>query len=137
MTRFLDANRRIFGWGSVFFLLLGYFGATNINAYTYNIQFIYCFFFLLSPILYFVFTIISVSYFSKHGQFEDDYKKHSRVAYFFRCMGTDLVAPFKTIKEFVEALVDNTDLERSMHIRRFIAMMILILFCGFGFLMLM
>ena len=136
MTRFLDVNRRIFGWGTVFLLLLLF---SNINVSSSDskiviIQVIYLLYFLISPIIYLLYAIISVAYFRKDGEYEYTFSDHSPFTNFFMCLGMDLAAPFKTIGGFIIALIDKNAEERDKRIHRFIEMMLFLLLCGIGLL---
>lgn len=136
MTRFLAIVRRIFGWGTVF-LFLGIF-LVGINiASKGRLQGFFAAFFALSPILYFVFTIISVAYIRKHGQFAEIHQEQSPITSFFRCLGHDLVAPFKNIGGFFSAIFNKNATGRGILIARFIEMIVMIVICAFGVLLLM
>ena len=134
MTRFLDINRRIYGWGTVFLFLGLYLGSADSNPNLVIIRGFYCLYFLLSPILYILFAIISVAYFRKHGEYEYTFSEHSPFINFIMCLGMDLAAPFKNIGGFIIALIDKTDEERDKRIHRFIEMMLFLLLCGIGLL---
>lgn len=94
----------------------------------------YLLYFLISPILYLLFAIISVAYFRKHGEYEYTFSEHSPFINFFMCLGIDLAAPFKNIGGFIIALIDKTAEERDKRIDRFIEMVLFLLLCGIGLL---
>ena len=136
MTRFLDVNRRIFGWGTVFLLLLLFSNikVSGSDSKLVIIQAFYLLYFLISPILYLLYAIISVAYFRKHGEYEYTFSEHSPFINFFMCLGMDIAAPFKNIGGFIIALIDKTDEERDKRIHRFIEMILFLLLCGIGLL---
>ena len=136
MTRFLDVNRRIFGWGIVFLVLLLYLNIerSDLDSGLVVIQAFYLLYFLISPILYLLYAIISVAYFRKHGEYEYTFRDHSPFVNFFMCLGMDLATPFKNIGGFIIALIDKTTEERNKRIHRFVEMMLFLLFCGIGLL---
>ena len=137
MKRFLAIVRRIFGWGTIFFLLGLFLCGIKLSADTGSIKGFYSGFFVFSPILYLLFAIISVAYVRKKGQFAAVFQEHSPVENFFKCLGTDLAAPFKNIGGFFGALFNKNAMGRGLLIGRFIEMIGIILFCGLGVLMLM
>lgn len=132
MTRFLDVNRRIFGWGSVFLFLLMFINIKTSDSGIVVIKAFYLLYYLISPILYLIFAIISVVYFRKHGEYEYTFREHSPFINFFMCLGIDLAAPFKNIGGFIIALIDKTAAERDKRIDRFIEMVLFLLLCGIG-----
>ncbi len=136
MTRFLDVNRRISGWGIVFLFLFLYLKIerSDLDSELAVIQAFYLLYFLISPILYLLYAIISVAYFRKHGDYEYTFQEHSPFTNFFMCLGMDLAAPFKNIGGFIIALIDKTAEERNKRIHRFVEMMLFLLFCGIGLL---
>ena len=136
MTRFLAIIRRIFGWGTVFLFLGIFIFGMNI-ASKGSLQGFFAAFFALSPILYFIFTIISVAYIRKHGQFAGIHQEQSPITSFFRCLGHDLAAPFKNIGGFFSALFNKNAVGRKTLIGRFIEMVVMIVICAFGVLILM
>lgn len=134
MIRFLSIVRSIFGWGTVFYLLGNCL--LNIDFLSFNtiIQIFYSFFFTLSPIRFFVLTLISTAYLRKTGQIDAIHQDQFRVTSFFKCLAHDLAAPFKITGGFIEALADKDALERKKLIARFVGMMAILVFCGFGML---
>lgn len=132
MTRFLDVNRRIFGWGSVFLFLLMFINIKPSDSGIVVIKAFYLLYYLISPILYLLFAIISVAYFRKHGEYEYTFSEHSPFTNFFMCLGMDLATPFKNIGGFIIALIDKSAEERDKRIDRFIEMVLFLLLCGIG-----
>lgn len=132
MTRFLDVNRRIFGWGSVFLFLLMLINIKPSDSGIVVIKVFYLLYYLISPFLYLLFAIFSVAYFRKHGEYEYTFSEHSPFTNFFMCLGMDLAAPFKNIGGFIIALIDKSAEERDKRIDRFIEMVLFLLLCGIG-----
>jgi len=132
MKRVLAIVRRFFGWGSISFLIFFFFMELKEKPVIGIIQSLYYLYFVLSPILYLLFAIISVIYFRKSGQFAPVFQEHSPVANFFKCLSTDLIAPFKNIGGFIGALINKESMGRGLLIARFIEMIIVIFFCGIG-----
>lgn len=136
MKRFLAIVRRIFGWGTVFLFLGLFLFNISLSSKQGSLQAFYSGFFVLSPILYFILTIITVAYVRKFGQFADSHREHSPVVNFFQCLGHDLAAPFKNIGGLFGALFNKNAMGRGILIARFFEMVAIILFCGFGILIL-
>lgn len=143
MTRFLAIVRRIF-WGGTISLLLciflfntGFKTMLNLAIEHNSLQGIFSIFFLLSPILFLLFTIISVAYIRKNGQFAAVHQSQSPVTSFFRCWGHDIIAPFKNIGNFFPTLFNKNAMGRGILIGRFIEMLVLIAVCAIGILLLM
>ena len=88
--------------------------------------------FLISPILFLILSIVSVIYIRHHGQFASVHQTKSPVTSFFRCLGHDLVSPFKNIKDFFVALFNKNAMGRSIFILRFIELVVIILLCIAG-----
>lgn len=135
MTRFLTVNRRIFGWGAVSYLLGEYLLKIDFTPYAL-IQAIYDIFFLFSPILFIIFSLISVARYRKSDELEYINKDQFPVKSFIMCLGYDLIAPIMNIIEFIKALINKESEDRGRHIARFVEMMLLIVFCGLGLLFL-
>lgn len=138
MTRFLAIIRRFFWGGTVSLILcLALFGVNFNNmlqlAMSHNsIQGYFSIYFLLSPILFLLFTIISVIYIRHHGQFAAVHQSQSPITSFFRCWGHDIVSPFKNIKGFFMALFSKNVMGKGILIGRFIELVVLVLFCIAG-----
>ena len=88
--------------------------------------------FLLSPIAYLFVTVISVAYIRSNGQFAAFHSTQAPVVSFFRCLGHDLISPFKCLIGFLGALFSKKALGRGTLIARFAEMLLLILFCVWG-----
>lgn len=142
MTRFLAIVRRIFWGGTISLILLVFlFGVGVPDMFQKamnpsNVQGIFCIFFLVAPILFLLFTFISVAYIRKHGQFAAVHQEQSPVTSFFRCWGHDIIAPFKNIGNFFGALFNKNAMGRGILIGRFIEMLFLIAVCAVGILLL-
>ena len=138
MTRFLAIIRRAF-WGGTISLLLCVFlfdvPFSNIFMLAQNYKTesgIFALFFLLSPILFLIFTILSSIYIRHHGQFAEIHKTQSPITTFFRCWWADIIAPFKNIGRFFMALFSKNVIGRGILIGRFIELIILVLACLVG-----
>ena len=138
MTRVLAVFRRAF-WGGVVSLLLCLFlfgidGKSMYNlAMTHNsMEGFFSAYFLISPIMYLILVLISVVYIRKNGQFAAYHQSQSPVITFFRCLGSDLISPFKCIGNFFAALFNRNAMGRGVMILRFFGMVILILTCMAG-----
>ncbi len=144
MKRFLTIIRRIF-LGAIVSLLLCLFlleigGNRMIDLAMPPKSFIgvFCLLLIISPIAYILLTIISAAYIRKHGQFAEFHQTQSPVTSFFRCIGHDLASPFVNIKNMFFAIFKKDEtFGRGVIIRRFIGMLVLILFflAGIGLLL--
>ena len=92
---------------------------------------VFSLFFLVSPILYIILVLISVAYKRKNGQPDAADQTQSVFADIIRCMKSDLISPFKCIRDLGDAFDENVS-ERSIQIRRFIGLVLLIFFCSIG-----
>lgn len=143
MTRFLAVVRRFFWAGTISLILaLTIFGikfdAMWQLALTHNsVKGWFILFFLLSPILFLILTIVSVIYIRHHGQFADVHRSQSPITSFFRCWGHDIVSPFKNIKNFFGALFDKNAMGREILIGRFIELVVIVLLCIVGLVILL
>lgn len=63
---------------------------------------------VLSPIAFLLFTIISVVYIRNKGQFAAVHKSQSPFVSFFRCLGHDLISPFKNVAQFFAVIFKRT-----------------------------
>ena len=138
MTRFLAIVRRAFLYGTISLLLcLLVVGvklqtmwdvdiALNSSASAFSI------FFALSPVLYLLLTIITVSYVRNHGQFAEVHRARSRFATFFKCVWSDFSAPLKNLVNFFKAIFSKHVIGRARLIIRFVEMVIIILLCIYG-----
>lgn len=143
MTRFLTIIRRIFWAGTISLILILTLLDVNLNqiiAFAIehnNIQDYFSIFFLMSPLLFVLFTVISSAYIRRNGQLAAFHQTQSPVTTFFRCWGHDIIAPFKNIGNFFRALFGKNIIGRGVLIFRFIGMIILIFVClvGMGYLM--
>ena len=88
--------------------------------------------FLASPFLYLLSLLISTAYIRRNGQFAAFHQTQSPITSFFKCLGSDLISPFRNIKNFVFSLFSKTVFGRGVIICRFIGLVILILVCAFG-----
>lgn len=138
MTRFLAIVRRIL-WGGTISLLLCIFlfdvSFSSIMGVAHNYTSangVFAIFFIASPIMYLIFTLISVVCIRRNGQFAAFHQTQSPVTTFFRCWGSDIAAPFKNIGKFFMALFSKNVIGRGILIGRFIEMIILILVCLAG-----
>ena len=138
MTRVLAVLRRILLAGTVSlvfsFIVLGVSGKRMIdlaNSHN-NIAGIFSLFFLSAPLVYLIMTLLSAIYIRKFGQFAAVHQTQSPVTTFFRCVGSDLVSPFKCIKNFFFAIFSKNVMGKDVIIRRFVGMVILILVCIVG-----
>lgn len=136
MTRFLDINRRIFGWGTISFFIVIYSNLLGSKSEISGIQAFFLIYYLFSPIFYLLFAVISVAYFRKHGEYEDIFQEHNPFTNFFMCLGMDIVAPLNNIIFFFIVLFKKNAEDKNKRIRRFVEMMVLLLFCGIGLLVL-
>jgi len=134
MTRFLDIIRRIFGWGSISYIIVIFCNFLGSKSEISDFQAFYLIYFMLSPIFYLLFAVISVAYFRKHGEYEDIFQEHNPFTNFFMCLGMDITAPLNNIIFFFIVLIKKNAEEKNKRIRYFIEMMVLILFCGIGLL---
>ena len=138
MTRFLAVVRRLFLAGTISLLLsLFLFGVKFSDMMAWatahnSAQGFFSIFFLVSPILFLVLTIISVIYIRHHGQFAAFHQTQSPVTSFFRCLGHDLVSPFKNIKGFFSALFNKNAMGRGILIFRFFELVVIVLLCLAG-----
>lgn len=143
MLRTLAVLRRAFLGGVVSLilclLLLNIKGEYMLNiAVAHNsIPGVFSIYFLVSPIIYLLLTLISVAYIRKNGQFAAIHQSQSPITTFFKCVGSDLASPFKNLKNFFVSLFSKNVSGREIIIRRFIGMIILIVVCviGIGFLL--
>ena len=138
MTRFLAVVRRLFLAGTISLLLtLFLFGVKFQDMLSWamahnNAQGYFSIFFLASPILFILFTIISVIYIRHHGQFAAVHQQQSPVTSFFRCLGHDLVSPFKNIGGFFGALFNKNAMGRGILIFRFFELVVIVIICLVG-----
>lgn len=138
MTRFLAVVRRLFLAGTISLLLAIFlFGVKFSDMIAWakavsDMKSYFSIFFLASPILFLLFTIISVIYIRHHGQFAAVHQAQSPVTSFFRCLGHDLVSPFKNIKGFFGALFNKNAMGRGILIFRFFELVIIVLLCLAG-----
>lgn len=93
---------------------------------------VFSLFFLVSPILYIILVLISVAYKRKNGQPDAADQTQSFFAGIIMCIKSDLAAPFKCIHDLEVELPDDKVSERSIQIRRFIGLVLLIFFCSLG-----
>lgn len=138
MTRFLAVTRRLFLGGTVALLLAIFLfnvGLSSLIQYALNpdsIKSAFSIFFLLSPILFILFTLISVTYIRKNGQFAAVHQEQAWIVTFFRCLGSDLISPFKNIGRFFMALFNRDAEGRGILIGRFFELLLLIGICAVG-----
>lgn len=137
MTRFLAIIRRIFWGGTISLILCALleidFSKMLTIALKHNtVQGYISMYFLLSPVLFLLFTIFSVIYIRQHGQLAAVHQSQSPITSFFRCFGHDLAAPFKNIGYFFMALFSKNVIGRGILILRFIEMVVLTLLCLAG-----
>lgn len=138
MTRFLAVVRRLFWAGTVSLILaLTLFGIKFETMWQLALahnsaKSWFCIFFLASPILFLLLTIISVIYIRHHGQFAAAHQSHSPVTSFFRCWSHDIVSPFKNIKNFFGALFNKNAIGRGILIGRFFELVVIVLLCVIG-----
>ncbi len=134
MKRFLAIIRRIFLGGVVSLLCCIFLLGIERNSLVgkamspNNFAGVFSLFFVLSPLLYLLFVIISVAYIRKYGQFAVSHQAQSPIVSFFRCIGHDLVSPFVNLKNFFYALFKKNEvIGCGVIIRRFIGMVVLAL----------
>ena len=138
MTRFLAVIRRLFlaiTFSLILSLVLFRVKFSDMLSWAIAHDSVRGFFsivFLISPILFLVLSIVSVIYIRHHGQFAYVHQTQSPVTSFFRCLGHDLVSPFKNIKNFFAALFNKNAMGRSIFILRFIELVVIILLCVAG-----
>ena len=138
MTRFLAIIRRFFLGGIVSLVLcLCLFGIkftkmVELTKAHNSIAGYSSLFFLLSPIFFLLFTIISVIYIRMNGQFAAFHQTQSPMVSFFRCLGHDLRSPFKNIFQFFCALFNKNAIGRGILIIRFFELLVLVLLCFIG-----
>lgn len=138
MTRFLAIIRRIFLGGTISFIICLVLLKVRFNnmlklALTHNnLSGYFSIFFLMSPIMFFIFTVISSSYVRHHGQFAAFHQTQSPVTSFFRCCWHDVISPFKNISNFFKALFYKNVVGRGIFICRFIEMVLLVFICLIG-----
>lgn len=138
MTRVLAVIRRLFLGGTISLLLsLFLFGISWKTMYELAISHnsfagYFSIFFIVAPVVYLIFVLISVAYIRKHGQFAAVHQSQSKATSFFRCIGSDLASPFKNIKNFVVSLFSKEVTGKSVIIGRFFEMVLLILACMAG-----
>lgn len=152
MTRVLAVIRRIALAGSIALILGAIVFSTSIQemfkmAMTpTSFKNIFCIFMLLAPIVYIIFNLISAVYIRHHGQFAASHREHPFIVTVFKALGSDLVSPFKNLAGFFTALFNKypdfipeemAKSSRGVSIRRFIGMIILIIFCLAGLISLM
>lgn len=130
MKRFLTVIRRIALAGVVSLILLCIAGTTIIDLF--NKHSIAAIFFLVSPLAYLIFVLVSVAYVRKYGQFAETHREHSPVHTVFRCIGSDIASPFKCIGGFFGALFNKNAIGRGVLILRFIGMVVIIFACLVG-----
>ena len=136
MTRFLAIIRRIFGWGTVS-LILGFLIFGIKLSFASSAQTFFTLFFVFSPILFIVFTIISVAYIRKNGQFAAIHQEQAPTTSFFRCLGHDLWAPFKNIGGLFVGIFNKNAQGRGLLVLRFFEMLAIQLICLYGVAVLM
>lgn len=143
MTRFLAIVRRIF-WGGTISLLLCVFlfgvafsSMLELALAHESINGFFAIYFLVSPVLFLICTLISVAYIRHHGQLAAFHQMQLPIKSFFRCWGSDIAAPFKNIGYFFIALFNKNTIGRGVLIGRFMEMLILIVICAVGIYILM
>ena len=138
MTRFLAVLRRLFLAGTISLMLsLFLFGVKFQDMLTFvkvhnSAQGVFSIFFLASPIMFLLFTIISVIYIRHNGQFATVHQQQSPVTSFFKCFGHDLVSPFKNIVGFFSALFKKNVVGRGILILRFFELVVIVALCFAG-----
>lgn len=138
MTRFLAVVRRLFWAGTISLILaLTLFGIKFEDMWQFALAHNtakgwFSIFFLLSPVLFLVFTIVSVIYIRHHGQFAAVHQSQSPITSFFRCWGHDIVSPFKNIGHFFKAIFSKNVMGRGIFVGRFIELIIIVLICMAG-----
>ena len=143
MTQFLAIIRRIFWLGIIsllvclFLLGISFQKMLDLALVHDSVQGFWAIYFLISPILFFLFTVISVAYIRKYGQFASTHQEHSPVLTFFQCFCHDIFFPFKNTWQFLGALFNKDTMGRGIIIGRFIGTVVLIIVCAVGILLLM
>lgn len=138
MTRFLAVVRRLFWAGTVSLILaLTLFEIKFDNMWQLALAHNsakgwFSIFFLASPILFLLLTVISVIYIRHHGQFAAVHQSQSPLTSFFRCWGHDIVSPFKNIKNFFMALFSKHVMGRGILIGRFFELVVIVFLCIIG-----
>lgn len=138
MTRFLAVIRRLFLGGTVSLLLCLFLFKIDFSrmielAKAHNsTPGYFSIFFLASPVLFLLFTILSVVYIRHHGQFAAFHQEQSPVTSFFRCLGHDIISPFKNIYNFLGAVFNKNAMGRGILVFRFIELVVLIVICVVG-----
>lgn len=109
--RFFAIIRRMMLGGFLFFLLLIFYKGKDLSliinqALQMNSAIAYFNLYLIgSLILYLILAIISTILVRNIGAFSNVHKKKSWASTFVKCIGSDIVAPFKCIGGFVTALI--------------------------------
>ena len=138
MTRVLAVLRRLFLGGTVSLLLCLFILGIDANAMFAlakqhnNLAGMFSIFFLAAPIAYVVFTLVSVVYIRKNGQFATVHQSQPWITTLFRCIGSDLASPFKCTLNFFGALFSKKAVGREILVARFLGMLFLIFACLVG-----
>jgi hypothetical protein len=141
VTRILAVIRRIFLAGIVSLIVSIFIIGRDIESVIQtalalnSIQSFFCLFFSASLVLYFLFVVFSVIFIRHHGQFAVAHKEQAWFVSFFRCIGSDLVSPFKNIGHFFTTRGNRTDVDsKNIFTRRFVFMLVLLLIFVIGIL---
>ena len=137
MKRTLAILRRLFLAGSVSLLIIIFIIGSNIhdllNLNSSNIiKISFSLYFILSPILYLVITIISIIYLRHHGQFALYWQSMLPIVNFFGLLRSDITSPFINIKNSFLAFFSKNVIGRHILIIRFFELLFLIVICIVG-----
>lgn len=137
MTRFLAIIRRLFLGGIVSLIVclsigIGLKKMFDLCINFFGIRSVYSIFFMSSPILFLLFTFLSATYVRKYGQFAEIHGEQPYITTVFRCLGHDLISPFKNIIQFIGALFNKDAIGRGLLILRFVELVVLVAMCAIG-----
>lgn len=147
MLRFLAITRRAMLIG-ILSLIISIFAMhvdiSDIIGVAWPINGLYSailFFFLISPVLYILFLVISTAYIRKHGQSAAIQSEKPFVITMLACLGSDLTSPYRAVKNLIVSLFSKRpDLypeeywegSKRIYLIRFLEMLLFFALCFFG-----
>lgn len=137
MTRILAVLRRLF-LGGVVSLVICYLKGYNlsnmiVSAQNHNtFEGYFSLYFLMSPFIFAILTLISIFYIRARGQFSFYHQEQSFLVTSLRCIFHDFTSPFRNIMNLIGAIFNHNALGRGIIVFRFIEMVILVIACFGG-----
>ena len=139
MTRIFAVSRRIFLAGLASLIVLLFIANRDMNELIQAAKELtslrngFSLYFVVSPIVYLIMVIVSVIYIRKNGQFAAFQQTQAWITSFIRCIGSDLLSPFKLQVNFLTTRGKKTASgSKSVFTRRFLLSWVLILLCAIG-----